>query len=146
MSTLSRLSAPQQLEVNLHNADGIADDLVARVEHELAHPEEVIGERLGRIAHRYEAPAELEQLVARDLASGAQRSGRRFMRLVPGLVLAAAASLVMLFNLKGVEPVKPSLDSLSFSVREVNSISELNPMAQLLVGGVTGGASDAREF
>lgn len=146
LEALSRQTAPQELEQQLSGSERLAQDLEARVARELAHPEEIIGERLARVAQRYEAPAELEALVAQDLATGRRRSKRHPVKLVSGLALAAAASLVLWINSGPVAPAKPSLDSLSFRVREVESVTELNSMARLLMGGVTGGASEAREF
>jgi len=146
LTALSKLTAPQELEQQLSSSDRLAQDLEARVARELAHPEEIIGERLARIAERYDAPAELEALVARDLASAPKRTMRLPLRIVSGIALAAAASLVLWLNSSSVAPVRPSLDSLSFRVREVDSVTELNSMARLMMSGVTGGASEAREF
>jgi len=146
LRALPKLGAPQELEQKLSGSTQVAKALEARIAQELAHPEEFIGERLARVAQRYAAPEELELRVAEELARGRARRLRVPLRLVSGIALAAAASLLLLLGSGLLDPARPSLDSISFQVREVDSAAELTPMARLLLGGVTGGASEVREF
>jgi hypothetical protein len=137
LRALGRTSAPADLELRLTGraAPAVLDRLV---EEELADIERARVRRwLGRLP-RLGAPAELRQRVA----SG-QRRARPLVPLGAALVTLAlvggALALVEILRPPAVGPERgPRL-----VVERVRSPADLDPMARSLLGGLTGGLSDA---
>jgi negative regulator of sigma E activity len=148
----SELRAEQILE-----GPGAPGQLESRVEQELTDLPQSISRRAMSKLPRVDAPEELRDLVARELAPARPLSllVSKPMALLSGL--AAAAALLVIANLQGVSPQNPAgLESgvadngdslgtaaLQFEVKHPGSLSEFSPSARAFATQMAAGLEQA---